>query len=216
MRENPANLAIAVVRGLGRDTQAKPKDTNTSRDSKDVRKERAEVALPANDPPDATDLCVSCGLCCNGVLYSNIKVQPDEVERLEAAGHPVEQVGERLQFHPPCHHHQEGRCTIYATRFMKCRTFRCALLKRFDTGQLPLTDALAAVDQAKKMVARIAALAPDLTLLSNRVAFRQVEPPKPASLDAARAKIWVESMALDMFLDRTFRNRPVVTFGPID
>ena len=99
---------------------------------------------------------------------------------------------------------------------MKCRTFRCALLKRFDAGELPLTDALAAVSQAKKMVARIAALDPDLALLSNRVAFRQVEQPEPAPLDAATAKIWVESMALDMFLDRTFRNKPVMTFKPID
>ena len=108
MRENPAKVASAVARALDRDTQAKPKDTRTSCDSKGVRKERAEVVLPADSLPDATDLCVSCGLCCNGVLYSNIKVQPDEVERLEASGHPVEQVGERLQFHPPCHHHRKG------------------------------------------------------------------------------------------------------------
>src|SRR5438105_2591656 len=102
MIENSAG-AETVKATLGRGSHAEPDDSGTGANRKRLSKEQADTSLTASNLPDASNLCVGCGLCCNGVLYSNIKIERDEVPRLEAAGHQVEQLGERFQFHPPCH-----------------------------------------------------------------------------------------------------------------
>ena len=160
--------------------------------------------------PDAATLCVSCGLCCKGVLYSNAKAQPDEVGRIAGAGLVVEQLGERLQFRLPCHHNVEGRCAIYEDRFSRCRSFRCALLKRVDSGEVALPQALELVAKAKAMVAGVAALDPESALVTRRVEVRRAG----AAPEPAAARLWLESLALDMFLDRTFRNKPLAGIPP--
>ena len=165
------------------------------------------MADPA--PSDASALCVSCGLCCTGILFTNARAEPEEVPRLRAAGLEVEQVGERLQFRLPCHHNSDGCCTIYESRFTKCRTFRCALLRRLDSGEVALPEALQTVAQAKAMVSRVAAKDSDAALVATRIP-RLREGTPPAGGGAAAAGLWVESLALDLFLDRHFRNKPLV------
>ncbi len=172
--------------------------------------ERSDEAVSPVFTPDASDLCVNCGLCCNGVLYSTVQVEPEEVTRLEVAGHAVDQIGKHLQYHQPCHHNDHGRCTIYATRYLTCRTFRCALLKRFDAGEVDLSKALEAVAQAKAIVVRVATIDSQSVLLETRVARRQVGTLKQESGSSEAIKLWLESLALDLFLDRTFRNKPVL------
>jgi len=163
----------------------------------------------AAQPPDATELCISCGLCCNGVLYSRTKIESHEVSGL-TAGLRVDQAGDHFRFQQPCKHHCEGRCVIYSQRFTQCRTFQCALLKRFDAGEVALPEALKAVAEAKAMVARVAALDPGSALVVNRIARREEDFPRPGASDCPRTRLWLESLALELFLDRTFRNKPVV------
>lgn len=177
-------------------------------------KECSDEALSPVFTPGASDLCVNCGLCCNGVLYSTVEVEPEEVTRLKAAGHAVDQIGKRLQFHQPCHHNDDGRCIIYATRYITCRTFRCALLKRFDAGEVELSKALEAVAQAKAIVVRVATMDPQSVLVTTRVARRQVGAPNQESGNFEAIKLWLESLALDLYLDRTFRNKPVLGTKP--
>src|SRR4051812_22789158 len=206
------NLANAGTVNGPTDRDSEQDNSQTRGRCAGVGQDEADESVAAMNQPDASNLCVSCGLCCNGVLYSNIKAERDEVPRLEAAGHPVEQLGERFQFHPPCHHHIDGRCSIYATRFTKCRTFRCALLKRLDAGEVSLTEASAAVVKSKEMVGRIARLDPNLALLTHRVTLRRdALSPSESGKPGATEKLF-ESVALDMWLDRTFRNKPVINF----
>lgn len=157
-------------------------------------------------PEHATSLCVSCGLCCNGVLYSNVKVSPDEV----SAGSVVDQSDDGLQVRLPCRHHEQGRCNIYHDRFSKCRSFRCELLKKLDSGEVALPDALETVSRAKAMVARLAALDPELAHYAYRAARRRESRPSAGAVDRDAAQLWVESVALEMFLDRMFRNHPMI------
>jgi uncharacterized protein len=177
-----------------------------------------EEPEPDADPPmsDASSLCVSCGLCCNGVLFSNARAQPEEVPRLRELGLEVEQVrGDRLQFRLPCPHHHEGHCGIYSDRFVKCRTFRCALLKRLDSGETSLADARATVEQARKMLARVTDLDPAWAQFRVRS-----QPPAPPAADETaeetdrRRRLKIEALALDLFFDRKFRNRKAVAMEP--
>ncbi|HEX9932649.1 MAG TPA: YkgJ family cysteine cluster protein [Allosphingosinicella sp.] len=173
----------------------------------------SDNAAPAPIAPDASALCVSCGLCCNGVLFTNARAEPHEVPAVEAAGLAVSQVGERLQFALPCRHLDDGSCGIYEQRFTKCRTFRCALLKRLDSGEVRLDEAQATVTRAKQMVARVAALDPAAAQAATRAKQRAAGADgAPGADPAARRRLWTESLALDMFLDRMFRNRSMVRF----
>jgi uncharacterized protein len=158
---------------------------------------------------DASALCVSCGLCCNGVLFTNARAQPEEVPRLRDLGLEVDAVGERLQFRLPCPHHHEGHCGIYDDRFLKCRTFRCALLKRLDSGEATLAEAQATVGRAKAMLARVTALDPAAAEVRVRAAQR-ASPPPAGEEGARRSRLLIESLALDLFFDRKFRNRKAV------
>jgi hypothetical protein len=161
---------------------------------------------------DASTLCVGCGLCCSGVLFSQARAEPDEVPRLKALGLEVEQGrGERLQFRLPCPHHDDGHCGIYADRFLKCRTFRCALLKRLDEGEVGLVEAQSTVRQAKAMLARVTELDPRAAQFRFRAVQRVEQAPAETGEAAARrGRLLIESLALDLFFDRRFRNRQAV------
>ena len=164
---------------------------------------------------DAQKLCTSCALCCTGVIFPNAQADADEVPRLESAGLTVERFGDRLQFRLPCHHNVEGRCAIYDDRFKTCRMFRCALLKRLEAGEVALPEALAKVAHAKTIVARVAALDPHSALAGHRIARRAEGVPTGEDDDPA-ARLWLEGMALDVFLDSNFRNKAILKSGQPD
>jgi hypothetical protein len=169
--------------------------------------EEAEVPLP-----DASALCVSCGMCCDGALFTNARAEPEEVARLRELGLEVEQVRPgRTQFRLPCPHHHEGHCGIYPDRFLKCRSFRCALLNRLDSGETTLAEAQATVAQAKAMLSRVSALDPAAGQFGTRVEQRSEPAPAGEGEEVARRRrLLLESLALDLFLDRKFRNRPAI------
>jgi hypothetical protein len=161
---------------------------------------------------DSSTLCVGCGLCCNGALFTAARAEPDEMPRLQSLGLEVEPMrGGGQQFRLPCRHHDEGRCGIYADRFLKCRTFRCALLKRLDEGELGLGEAQSIVIRAKAMLARVAELDPAAAQFRVRAVQRtQRAPAETAEAAAKRRRLLIESLALDLFFDQRFRNRPAV------
>ena len=160
--------------------------------------------------PDASALCLGCGLCCNGVLFAGVRAEPDELARLQNPGLIVEREGEKLRFRQPCPHHRDGRCAVYSERFAKCRTFRCALLKRLDAGEVGLGEAQATVAQARRMLVRVTDLDPAADQFSVRRANRAAGAPAGGEGAADRGRLLVESLALDLFFDRKFRNRKAV------
>ena len=85
-------------------------------------------------PTHSSDtLCLQCGLCCNGVLFADVKLRPaDDPERLKAGGLPVRGKGKNLGFAQPCAALQpDGKCCVYQDRPAMCRQFECGVLKGF-------------------------------------------------------------------------------------
>src|SRR5262245_12458302 len=92
----------------------------------------------------AKRLCLACGLCCNGVLFKDVKLQPgDDAVKLRTLGLPLRsgrgaenhissspaRLG-KLKFTQPCAALcADNLCHIYADRPVRCRQFECALLK---------------------------------------------------------------------------------------
>jgi hypothetical protein len=77
----------------------------------------------------ASKLCRSCGLCCDGTLFSFVPVHDtDNLQRLQAAGIKLIAHDEQSKFEQPCSAHTGQCCRLYGDRPANCRKFRCKLL----------------------------------------------------------------------------------------
>jgi Fe-S-cluster containining protein len=114
-------------------------------------------------------LCLACGLCCNGVLFKDVELQPgDDAERLRALGLPVRnarKAGPTFRSKPEEHDSKfrqpcaalcaDNRCRIYAKRPARCRQFECALFKSVAAGETELVAALKTVRATLQRAARV-------------------------------------------------------------
>lgn len=87
------------------------------------------MTTPAN--PDleneCSQLCTSCGLCCDGTLFQKVRLRPEEIESAKKIGLNVIQ---DKGFTQPCVKYENACCQIYDSRPKACQTFRCRLLAR--------------------------------------------------------------------------------------
>lgn len=155
--------------------------------------------------------CVGCGLCCDGTLYSRARAEPEEESRLNALGLKLTTVEGKRYFELPCTQHDCGRCAIYETRFARCRSFRCALLRRYQRGEINLSDARDRVETAKRLISAVMPTDPAAAQDINRRRIRSQLHLNMQSADhAARAEMGarlVRIVALDDYLARWFLNK---------
>src|SRR5437868_1476023 len=98
----------------------------------------------AKSTDNSSALCLECGLCCNGVIFADVRLQRgDDPGRLRALGLPIatphapssasplRKTGgvPAPRFAQPCAALDGCRCRIYADRPAYCRQFDCLLLK---------------------------------------------------------------------------------------
>ena len=96
-------------------------------------------------------LCPNCALCCNGVLFADVRLQPsDNAARLAAVGVALKKRGAVLKFQQPCSCLEGNRCRIYADRPQMCRTFECRLLQRAQAGEINVEASLKVIRMAKR------------------------------------------------------------------
>jgi hypothetical protein len=98
--------------------------------------------------PDGSELCLQCGLCCDGIMFSDISVRPHEREYVESLGLPVDAGldGSGITVFQPCPAFIEGCCSLYEVgRPATCHTYACGLLQGFEAGRATIDDALAVI-----------------------------------------------------------------------
>ncbi|HRI12102.1 MAG TPA: YkgJ family cysteine cluster protein [Verrucomicrobiota bacterium] len=116
---------------------------------------------------DASDLCLTCGLCCDGTLFGDVELQAgDDRARLRALGLPVirSRSGRRpSRWLQPCPALGAGcRCAIYRERPLHCREFDCALLQSVKAGALEIADARRTIRQTRRRVETVKRLLREL------------------------------------------------------
>ena len=182
-----------------------------SRTNRPVDQIKAGVVAVAD--PRSSDLCLDCGLCCDGSIFGKARLRPDELELSVAAG--LERVDDDGQafFRLGCSCLDRTACRIYEKRPETCRTFRCALLNRLDTGDVDFMTAKTMVAEARRLADR----ADELNdRVENRADARERWYHQFGALLAGEARgsadqradpAWLIAMtAFNRFLDRHFRH----------
>lgn len=100
-------------------------------------------------------LCLACGLCCDGTLFDNVQLgRGDDAKKMKALGLPVTVSRAPTPvafFRQPCTASCSDRtCRVYADRPVQCRTFECGVFKDAQAGRIPFADALRLVKQARR------------------------------------------------------------------
>lgn len=102
-----------------------------------------------------SDLCVSCGLCCDGSLFRFLPVEPGDVGAHAALSLPVVKQSGRLAMPLPCAKLSGACCTVYTQRPPGCRAFVCYLGHRLERGEVTFADALLRVHEAQARIAEL-------------------------------------------------------------
>lgn len=107
-------------------------------------------------------LCPHCAMCCNGVLFKDVEVQPaDDAAVLVSLGLPLTKRG-KLKFPQPCAALHGCTCRIYPDRPARCREFECALLKAVMAGKTTIPAALRVIRETRKRADRVKELLQEL------------------------------------------------------
>ncbi len=103
-----------------------------------------------NTAIDASTLCQTCGMCCDGTLFSYARIYPEELKKVKSQGFNVKRKDRRTTvFTFPCHHLVDNKCSIYADRPKKCSGYFCRLTKQVIRGDKTLEVALEDVQETK-------------------------------------------------------------------
>lgn len=107
----------------------------------------------------ASRLCAACGMCCDGVLFHGVVLQPgDSAKELSALGLLLKRKRSQTLFLQPCSAHKGCRCTIYDSRPVRCRAFECRQLIRLRDGEIAEDEALERILEARSQVASVLGL----------------------------------------------------------
>jgi Fe-S-cluster containining protein len=108
-----------------------------------------------------SELCQSCGLCCEGTLFRFVGVTAEEADRLERAGVPsFRRKRGGLAIRLACRALAGTRCGIYPLRPANCAGYWCALALAVLRGEVSSEAAAATVFEAKERLRRIERLLP--------------------------------------------------------
>jgi hypothetical protein len=98
-------------------------------------------------------LCLACGLCCDGNLFTQVPLRADEVEPIRRRGLPIVERAQGVALRQRCGALAGRRCDMYDHRPAACRSYRCMLLTALAEDEVSLGDALAIVEQAHALLA---------------------------------------------------------------
>ena len=170
--------------------------------------ERPSAKAPGPLSPQASDLCVACGLCCDGSVYDQASLDPDEVGAAAAEGLDVFERRGQSYFKLGCPCLKGTACQIYERRPRRCRSFRCVLLQRLDIGDIDLPAAQAIAGEARCLADSADAINDRReSRASARVRWQgQLSSLSAPGADDPANPAWLLAMtAFNLFLDRYFR-----------
>ena len=105
-------------------------------------------------------LCLACGLCCDGTLFDGVQLERgDDASHLQALGLPVIVFRAKnpiARFAQPCEALCKDRtCRLYHDRPRQCRKFECKVFKEHKAGETDLASALRLVTKTRRQAGKV-------------------------------------------------------------
>ena len=164
----------------------------------------------------ASRLCPECGLCCNGVMFHTVRLQPgDSPKELAALGLKLKRKKGANYILQPCPAFRGSHCSIYAARPERCRLFECRQLKRVAAGEITEAMALAKIREVQRRVDEVSGLLETAggtnakRPLSKRCEKALAEPASDDETAKLQKRLTLAMQELDAVLDREFRLVPI-------
>lgn len=115
--------------------------------------------MSTDDTSVISRLCAACGMCCNGVMFHNVRLQgADSARELSELGLKTKRKKGMRILLQPCPAHQANCCTIYEHRPERCRIFECRQLQRFKAREISESDVMEKILAAGRLVADVRAI----------------------------------------------------------
>ena len=166
-------------------------------------------------------LCLACGLCCDGALFDNVQLGPqDDAQKLRALGLPVAVSRAKspiTHFLQPCAALCADRtCRAYADRPAQCRNFECGVYKNLEANRITFVAALRSVqkgrrqaDQVRRLLRRLGDTDEHRSLSDRfrRTQRRLESGGADASAGAAFAELGLAMHRLHLLAHKTFYTR---------
>lgn len=103
---------------------------------------------------DPSALCRSCGLCCDGALFTFVKLDATEAIQARSSQLTIVQRDDGNDALPQRCSALRGRdCAVYETRPAPCVRYECMLLIALRGGEASMIDAQAVVIEAHALIA---------------------------------------------------------------
>ena len=94
------------------------------------------------------ELCMDCGLCCDGTLFKTFPVEQDKIYLFEGVNvntDPTQQiVTQKCQHLDSC-----NLCNIYNSRPKICKQFSCGITEEVNDNKITISDAKILIKQLK-------------------------------------------------------------------
>jgi Fe-S-cluster containining protein len=110
-------------------------------------------------------LCLQCGLCCNGVLFADVRPEPGDPSPL------FQSHGSRVAQPCPAFNAATCACAIYAERPVRCRKFECRQLLGVRAGTTTPERALRRIRAARELAAEVEKLLAELGFNNPQLPF---------------------------------------------
>lgn len=117
------------------------------------------------------NLCKSCGLCCSGHLFSWVRLNANELDKVEKLGLRVIRNDPRQRgFLQPCPVWKSGVCTVYESPDYpsSCRKYKCVVLRKLQDEEIDFPDAMNQIKETLNLIREVESLLPDSSVISFR------------------------------------------------
>lgn len=153
-----------------------------------------------------SDLCQTCGLCCDGTIFAFLELAKHEAVPAQAEVLTPKDIGEgKRAYQIPCSALCGMSCSIYSDRPQICRTYKCRLLKDFEGEKVSFERAQSLVQQVKAARSEIEQLiGAERAQSINRLRFLAELEKEAEGTSHADAKLAIG--ILEILLDQHFRD----------
>lgn len=101
---------------------------------------------------DGSELCLSCGLCCQAFIDKKITLTPNELGLAKILGLQYFAEREYFLFLLPCPLYHNDSCSVYFERRpIVCKDYQCSLLRRLIRDEISLPDSRQIIYEVKSI-----------------------------------------------------------------